>query len=149
MNTISILNKADLPAAFKIGQAAHAFPWSWQNFESNQGERYLNLKIERDGQIVGFLITQVVLDEANLFNIAIDPAFQKQGLATELLNHLIEELAARNVVTLWLEVRASNTAAINLYNQLGFNEITIRTNYYPAKNNQREDAIIMAYTLSF
>jgi ribosomal-protein-alanine N-acetyltransferase len=50
------------------------------------------------------------------------------------------------VFTLWLEVRASNTAAIALYESLGFNEATIRRNYYPAKEG-REDAIIMALPL--
>ena len=85
----------------------------------------------------------VVLDEATLFNIAVDPAFQRRGLGRELLTHLIRELETRDVFTLWLEVRASNVAAIALYESLGFNEATIRRNYYPTAEG-REDAIIMA-----
>jgi ribosomal-protein-alanine N-acetyltransferase len=50
-------------------------------------------------------------------------------------------------VTLWLEVRASNVAAIALYESLGFNEATIRRNYYPTADG-REDAIIMALPVS-
>ncbi|MEN1508294.1 ribosomal-protein-alanine N-acetyltransferase, partial [Pseudomonas aeruginosa] len=49
--------------------------------------------------------------------------------------------------TLWLEVRASNAAAIALYESLGFNEATIRRNYYPTTDG-REDAIIMALPIS-
>ncbi|MEH0833274.1 ribosomal-protein-alanine N-acetyltransferase, partial [Pectobacterium cacticida] len=68
MNTISSLTPADLAQAFKIEQASHAFPWTEKTFISNQGERYFNLKLSRNGQIVAYAITQVVLDEATLFN---------------------------------------------------------------------------------
>ena len=146
MNTISTLNTADLPRAWQIEQRAHAFPWSEQTFASNQGERYLNLQLTVDGEMAAFAITQIVLDEATLFNIAVDPAFQRRGLGRELLEHLIRELEARDVFTLWLEVRASNAAAIALYESLGFNEATIRRNYYPTAEG-REDAIIMALPL--
>lgn len=149
MNTISLLTNDELASAYRIEQLSHAFPWTEQTFYSNQGERYLNLKIISEGKIVGFCITQVVVDEATLFNIAIDPAYQRQGLAKQLLTHLIEQLEQRGIATIWLEVRASNTKAINLYQALGFNEISVRPNYYPSTNNRYEDAIIMANMLTF
>ncbi|WP_333011443.1 ribosomal protein S18-alanine N-acetyltransferase [Kluyvera sichuanensis] len=147
MNTISTLSTTDLPRAFQIETRAHAFPWSEKTFASNQGERYLNLQLSVDGEMAAFAITQIVLDEATLFNIAVDPAYQRRGLGRELLEHLIDALDAQGVVTLWLEVRASNHAAIALYESLGFNEATIRRNYYPTADG-REDAIIMALPLS-
>ncbi|WP_114192633.1 ribosomal protein S18-alanine N-acetyltransferase [Edaphovirga cremea] len=146
MNNISSLTPADLARAFQIEKASHAFPWTEKTFDSNQGERYLNLKLTVDGVVAGFAITQVVLDEATLFNIAIDPQFQRQGLGRMLLEALIEQLEEKEVVTLWLEVRASNHRAIALYESLGFNEVSIRRNYYPAAQG-REDAIIMALPL--
>ncbi len=79
--------------------------------------------------MAAFAITMVVLDEATLFNIAVDPDFQRRGLGRMLIEHLIDELETRGVVTLWLEVRASNAADIALYESLGFNEATIRRNY--------------------
>lgn len=96
--------------------------------------------------MAGFAITQWVLDEATLFNIAVDPAYQRRGLGKKLLNHLIEQLQQRDIFTLWLEVRASNQAAIALYEQTGFNEVSVRRNYYPAHHG-REDALIMALSL--
>ncbi|ECG8588530.1 ribosomal-protein-alanine N-acetyltransferase [Salmonella enterica subsp. salamae] len=147
MNMISSLNQSDLPAAYQIEQRAHAFPWSEKTFASNQGERYLNFQLTADGRMAAFAITQVVLDEATLFNIAVDPHFQRRGLGRMLLEHLIDELEKRGVVTLWLEVRASNVAAIALYESLGFNEATIRRDYYPTAEG-REDAIIMALPIS-
>lgn len=146
MNMISSLTPDDLPAAYAIEQRSHAFPWTEKTLASNQGERYFNLRLDVDGQMAAFAVTQVVLDEATLFNIAVDPAWQRKGLGRQLLEHLIRELEAKDVFTLWLEVRASNAAAIALYESLGFNEATIRRNYYPTKEG-REDAIIMALPL--
>ena len=147
MNTISSLETTDLPAAFHIEQRAHTFPWSEKTFASNQGERYFNFQLTQNGKMAAFAITQVVLDEATLFNIAVDPDYQRQGLGRAPLQHLIDELEKRGVATLWLEVRASNAAAIALYESLGFNEATIRRNYYPTTDG-REDAIIMALPIS-
>lgn len=146
MNTISFLKPDDLPEVWQIEQASHAFPWTEKTLNSNQGDRYLNLKLSVDNTIAAFAITQVVLDEATLFNIAVHPDFQRRGLGRELLQHLIDELIQRDVMTLWLEVRASNLAAIELYRGFDFNEVTVRKGYYPAAEG-REDAVIMALTL--
>ncbi|EFE97725.1 ribosomal-protein-alanine acetyltransferase [Serratia odorifera DSM 4582] len=129
-----------------IEQASHAFPWSEATLASNQGERYLNLKLETAGQMAGFAITQLVLDEATLFNIAIAPQWQRRGYGRALLDALIAQLESRGILTLWLEVRASNAGAIALYDRLGFNEVTVRRNYYPGVGG-REDAIVMALPL--
>ncbi|WP_337037743.1 ribosomal protein S18-alanine N-acetyltransferase [Pantoea agglomerans] len=145
MTAISLLTPDDLAQAFAIECRSHVFPWSEKTFASNQGERFINLRLDVDGQMAAFAITQVVLDEASLFNIAVDPAFQRRGLGRQLLQHLIDELIKRDVLTLWLEVRASNLPAIALYEQLGFNQVSRRPNYYPTASG-REDAILMALT---
>ncbi|THB83529.1 ribosomal-protein-alanine N-acetyltransferase [Pantoea allii] len=145
MTAISLLTPDDLAQAFAIECRSHAFPWSEKTFASNQGERFINLRLDADGKMVAFAITQVVLDEASLFNIAVDPAFQRRGYGRQLLQHLIDELIKRDVLTLWLEVRASNLPAIALYEQLGFNQVSRRPNYYPTASG-REDAILMALT---
>lgn len=145
MTAISLLTPDDLAQAFAIECRSHAFPWSEKTFASNQGERFINLRLDVDGKMAAFAITQVVLDEASLFNIAVDPAFQRRGLGRQLLQHLIDELIKLDVLTLWLEVRASNLPAIALYEQLGFNQVSRRPNYYPTASG-REDAILMALT---
>lgn len=146
MNPISLLTPQDLERAFAIEQRAHAYPWSEKTLVSNQGERYLNYRLDAEGKMAAFAITQVVLDEATLFNLAVDPDFQRRGLGGALLQHLISELEAREVQTLWLEVRASNRPAIALYASLDFNEVSVRRNYYPSADG-KEDAIIMALTI--
>lgn len=146
MNTISTLTSADLTTAFQIERLSHAFPWTEKTFLSNQGERYFNIKLSNDAQMVAFAITQIVLDEATLFNIAVHPEHQRKGYGRALMEHLIAELEQRGILTLWLEVRESNQQAIALYQFLGFNEVSIRRNYYPTAEG-REDAIIMALPL--
>ncbi|CDL85880.1 ribosomal protein S18-alanine N-acetyltransferase [Xenorhabdus cabanillasii] len=146
MKNISLLTPVDLPVAFQIEQISHAFPWSEKTFYSNQGERYLNYKIVLNDQMIGFAIVQCVLDEATLFNIAIHPEYQSQGHGKTLLKYLIDVLPQKQINTLWLEVRYSNRSAIRLYEDLGFNEVSIRKNYYPTATG-KEDAIIMALPL--
>ena len=141
---ISPIQEKDFEQLFDIEQAAHLVPWSMGTLKNNMGERYLNLKIEYNNQIVGFAICQTVLDEATLFNIAIHPNYQGQKLGFTLLNALIEQLRNKGILTLWLEVRESNQNAIRLYEKLNFNEVDIRKNYYPTPDGKRENAVIMA-----
>lgn len=147
MKIISTLLDTDLSEAYKIETICHLMPWSQTTFNSNQGERYINKKALLNNHLVGFAICQVVLDEATLFNIAVHPDARKQGVASALLSELINELENKNIKTLWLEVRESNYSAIKLYEQIGFNEIALRKNYYPTQQGH-EDAIIMAYTIA-
>lgn len=140
--------EADFEQLFDIEQQAHLVPWSKGTLLNNQGERYLNLKfVEKGEKIVGFAICQTVLDEATLFNIAVSPQSQGKGYGKALLTRLIDELRAKNIQTLWLEVRESNQTARKLYEQCGFNEVSIRKNYYPLPNGGKENAVIMAFYL--
>ena len=144
---IEFVTESDFDRLFEIEQQAHLVPWSKGTLLNNQGERYLNLKLVEQGKIVGFAICHVVLDEATLFNIAIDPAQQGKGLGKVLLQTLITELNKKGVLTLWLEVRESNQKAQQLYTKLGFNEVTVRKNYYPLPDGKKENAIVMALYL--
>ncbi|SUU00992.1 ribosomal-protein-alanine N-acetyltransferase [Actinobacillus lignieresii] len=144
---IEVVNESDFDRLFEIEQAAHLVPWSKGTLLNNQGDKYLNLKLTEQNQIVAFAICQTVLDEATLFNIAVDPSFQAKGYGKRLLSALIERLREQGILTLWLEVRESNLAAQKLYDALGFNEVTIRKNYYPTPSGERENAIVMALYL--
>lgn len=144
---IELIQESDFDRLFEIEQAAHLVPWSKGTLRNNQGEKYLNLKLSAQGEIVAFAICQTVLDEATLFNIAVYPQFQGKGYGKTLLNGLVERLRTQGVLTLWLEVRESNQTAQHLYNAVGFNEVTVRKNYYPTPDGGRENAVIMALYL--
>ncbi|ACL33493.1 ribosomal protein S18-alanine N-acetyltransferase [Glaesserella parasuis] len=137
----------DFDRLFEIEQQAHLVPWAKGTLLNSQGERYLNLKLSVENRIVAFAICQFVLDEATLFNITVDPAYQGKGFGKQLLQALIAQLQQKQITTLWLEVRASNTTAQKLYFSLGFNEVTVRKNYYPTQDGGRENAVVMALYL--
>lgn len=143
MSIISQIEASDFDRLYEIEQQAHLVPWSFGTLKNNQGDRYLNLKLIENNQIIGFAICQTVLDEATLFNIAILPNYQGCGFGKLLLGELIFQLKERGVQTLWLEVRESNPACF-LYEKIGFNEVDIRKNYYPKPSGGRENAVVMA-----
>ncbi|WP_109077625.1 ribosomal protein S18-alanine N-acetyltransferase [Aggregatibacter kilianii] len=144
MITISPVETQDFDRLYAIEQVAHAVPWSFGTLKNNQGERYLNLKIGEYDEIYGFAICQTVLDEATLFNIAVDPKKQGLGLGRQLLTELMAQLKQQGILTLWLEVRESNKKAQALYDSLGFNQVDVRKNYYPTADGKWENAVVMA-----
>ncbi|MDV5172544.1 ribosomal protein S18-alanine N-acetyltransferase [Photobacterium rosenbergii] len=133
-----------LDDVWRIEQAAHAFPWAESLIRKEPNKLALNCGLEIDGQLVGYCFGQLVAGEATLLNIAIDPACQGKGYGKLLLEGFIDKVGQKKGEEVWLEVRASNTRAYQLYESLGFNEINRREGYYPAENG-REDALIMTY----
>ena len=88
----------------------------------------------------------VAAGEAHLLNVCIAREYQGNGYGKRLIRRMIDVARWHRAERIFLEVRPSNTAAIALYDQLGFNEIGRRPNYYPGKRG-REDAIVMAIEL--
>lgn len=97
--------------------------------------------------IIGYGVLQIGADEAHVLNLCIDEPWQRQGHARALLEHLAKEAVSRGANVLFLEVRPSNTRAVSLYQQSGFNEIGLRKDYYDSRGG-REDALVMARYLA-
>ena len=85
--------------------------------------------------------------EAHILNVCVHPNWRGKGYGRMMMNHLLDQAKLRNVSTVFLEVRVTNSPAIQLYGSMGFNEVGRRHGYYPAVNG-REDAIVMALALS-
>jgi ribosomal-protein-alanine N-acetyltransferase len=83
-----------------------------------------------------------VLDEVTLMDIVVSEPHQGNGLGQSLLQHFMDQCEQNNIQQIWLEVRESNTAAINLYDNAGFILVEQRVNYYPSAKG-KEDALIM------
>lgn len=140
------ISQDDIAQLHAIELAANPYPWPITAFESSCSSLYFNFKLELENKIVGYVFCKIVADQAELFNICITPSFQGKGYAKQLLQHLITELAIKQISELWLEVRASNQVAIGLYERFGFVCADTRPNYY--RNAQgAEDAHIMCLTL--
>jgi ribosomal-protein-alanine acetyltransferase len=89
--------------------------------------------------ILAYLVAHCVDSEWELQYIVVAKSFRRRGLATLLLNELVEHARARNVSAIFLEVRESNQSARALYRKLGFQETGVRKSYY---SNPSEDAIL-------
>jgi len=98
---------------------------------------------EKNGRIVGFLLARAVADESEILNMAVGKAHRRHGIATELLKMAIQWLRSAGTSSIYLEVRASNSAAISLYTRHGFVPGGRRASYY---KNPSEDAILMSRT---
>lgn len=90
----------------------------------------------------GFVLARSAADEAEILTILVLPPYRGQGRARLLLDAVAEEAKKRNVLTLFLEVAASNRAALDLYTKVGFEEIGRRPRYYASG-----DALMMALKL--
>ena len=97
------------------------------------------------GAVAGFLVASIIPPQAELESIAVDPAFQRRGVAKVLFAALAAELEPVRVTEVILEVRASNFPAVALYGTLEFTETGRRPRYYA---DPIEDAALMSLTLS-
>jgi ribosomal-protein-alanine N-acetyltransferase len=146
MHTIRNMTVQDIDSIFEIEKQAYPFPWSKSLFEQAVQSTKYCVVLELNNKIAGYGIISFVVGEAELLNLCIAPALQGKGLANKLLTHLLEYAANIDNHEMFLEVRVSNTAAIHLYDKIGFNEIGRRKNYYPTVGG-KEDAILMAAPL--
>jgi len=130
----------DLDSVVQIETQVFPTPWSRQAFlDCSRWKEFLFRVAQQDEKVVGYFVAQVVPPEAELHNIAVDPAFQKKGVGRLLLNHLLEETKKVGVQHVFLMVRPSNLAAIKLYESFQFCLLDRRPHYY---EDTQEDALI-------
>lgn len=141
------LSTSHVESIMPIEESCHSHPWSKKLLTGCIGGRYFGEIAMLDDEVIGFYIADKVADESTLMDICIKPSFQGQGLGKKLLQQYINEATTRECQTLWLEVRASNTAAQLLYINLGYSQTGRRVAYYP-KEVGYEDALVMQKTLT-
>ena len=137
----------DLDAVLRVERAAYGFPWTRGNFVDSLAAGYLaELLVDRDG-LIGYYVAMAGVDEMHLLNLTVAPVYQRCGHARTLLDALQRHCRERGLPRLWLEVRAGNERALQVYAVRGFVEVGRRRGYYPAGKGQREDAIVMSLPL--
>jgi len=139
------MSHSDLADVLAIENQNYPFPWTKDVFTDCFRAGYGCWICEEMGTVLAYGLVSIAVGEAHILNISVDPAQQGQGIGRRMLQHLIDTARGR-AETVFLEVRPSNTVAIALYEDMGFNEIGIRKGYYPAENG-REDAIMFALQL--
>lgn len=138
----------DVSAIMKIELQAYPYPWTAGIFKDCLRTNYYAIVFEVQSEIVAYAVMSSGGGEAHVLNICVHPEYRGRGWGRDLLCLLEEEALRRDAEVLLLEVRPSNTAAVALYESIGFNEIGLRKDYYPAALG-REDALVMARQLSF
>ncbi len=135
------MNASHVTALAQLEALCFAEPWSETSLKeelNNPCSRFLTALI--DSRVVGYLGCHHIADEGFIANVAVFPSERRHGVAHALLRRAIEQGAGLSRLT--LEVRQSNTAAVSLYESLGFTKDGVRPRFY---THPTEDACIYSY----
>ncbi len=138
---IAPLAREDVPELAKIERECFSDPWSEDAllYEVDNGSaEFLCAKL--NGHVAGYIGLHHVLDEGYIANIAVTGAFRRMGVASALLDSILETAGRLGLAFLSLEVRVSNAPAQALYRKYGFAQAGLRRGYY---EHPKEDALIM------
>lgn len=132
----------DLVVVDKIEKESFSDPYRMDQYEYELNDSPVSCLYvyEKDGEIVGFIDFWITFEACQLTKLAVAKKARKQGIASEMIDFMVEEAEEQGCEAIFLEVRKSNLAAQKLYEKHDFLEINIRKEYYP---DNYEDAIVM------
>lgn len=141
MLQIDDMRKEDLEQVSTMEAACFSMPWSKKSFEENLNRSDAVYVVARDGdKVLGYCGAYVILNEADINQVAVEPLHRKKGVGGKMLAALLDKLGKAGADAVTLEVRKSNEAAIALYESMGFVTEGIRKKFY---EKPVEDALIM------
>ena len=139
--TITTMGQEHVSQVAELEKQCFSDPWSEKSVASELENPLSLWLVALEGDTVtGYVGSQTVMGETDMMNVAVSPAYRRRGIARELIQALLRELARQGSHRLTLEVRASNAPARALYESLGFAQVGRRPNYY---RNPKEDALIL------
>ena len=137
---------SDIDEVLSIERDLYAFPWTRGNFVDSISSGYSVWGYRVGGELIGYFVLMLAVDEAHLLNIGVVERQQGMGFGARLLSHALLVARQAGATSVLLEVRPSNAKALALYRHFGFEPIGVRQGYYPAAQG-REDALILRRTL--
>lgn len=140
------MRNSDLDLVVQNEAAAYEHPWTKRIFIDCLRAGYQCWVLANKQQIVAHGVMSVAVGECHLLTLCVNPEYQRLGHGRKLFMLLLDRAAKMDARECFLEVRASNAGAIQLYRSLGFTQIGERKNYYPG-NQGREDALILSRNL--
>ncbi|MBU3561437.1 GNAT family N-acetyltransferase [Polynucleobacter hallstattensis] len=152
---------ADLDSVLAIESVSHIHPWTKGNFSDSLAAGHWAYCVRPqlvdavkgsylDPDILwAYCILFPAVDELHLLNITVSPKLRRLGIGAKMMNAIEGVAAQQKMPRIILEVRPSNKAALQLYQDLGYEQIGLRKNYYPADavNGLREDALVLAKSI--
>ena len=139
--------EGDLDQVLENEQRAYQYPWSRGNFSDCLSALHECRVQLWNSDVIGHGILALGAGEAHLLNVCVRRDRQGGGLGRRLVLHMLQRARLRGAGMVFLEVRPSNLVAVALYRSVGFHEIGVRKDYYPAPLGH-EDAQVMALDLS-
>jgi ribosomal-protein-alanine N-acetyltransferase len=139
---ITAMRRRHLRGVLRIEQQVYPRPWTFGLFlgEISQRASRVYLVARVGSEVVGYAGMFRAVDDGHITTIAVDPAWQRRGIATRMLLALARAAVDRGCRNLTLEVRMSNSGAQALYQRFGFVPAGVRKGYYP---ETAEDALVM------
>jgi [ribosomal protein S18]-alanine N-acetyltransferase len=139
----------DAAVLARIHGASFHRGWGEVEFEQMLSERNTLIHRLRIGRkIVGFSVSRMGADEAELLSIAVAESYRGRGLSRDLLLTHLGHLAGRGIRTVFLEVEEHNEPARRLYQRAGFSVVGRRERYYRQSGGEALDALLMRRDLS-
>ncbi len=134
------MTKEHIPHILKVEAECFSDPWSESMFlEEISGKFAHYYVVEIDGEAIAYMGMWSLSGEGHITNIAVAGNHRRKGIAKSLIEHFIDIARKENLEFMTLEVRASNIAAISLYESFGFTEVGVRKKYY----ENIEDALLL------
>ncbi|MFZ2852546.1 MAG: ribosomal protein S18-alanine N-acetyltransferase [Rhodocyclaceae bacterium] len=140
------MNLHDLDEVLAIEFRVFPYPWGRGNFADSMASGYSCWVCRVGGELVGYLVLMLAVDDAHLLTIGVAEKRQGMGFGARLLRQAMSAGRQGGATTLLLEVRPSNEKALELYRHFGFQQIGVRRGYYPAEKG-REDALVLTHSL--
>lgn len=151
MTALFLLREAqlsDLDRIHALEQESDPHPWRLSLIEDAlQNRKNWLLECPETGQVVGWLTASLLFDQSELELVVTDSNKRRQGLGKRLLQQWLMWALEQGCTEGLLEVRESNQGAIALYQQLGFEQVGLRKNYYPIAEGGSEHAVLMTCNL--
>lgn len=139
--TIRRMAESDLEIVSSIEREVFTDPWSLTAFKTDlNNDMALPMVAEFENKIVGYSNIYIVAGKAQIANFAVAPGFRNRGVGRLLMNEIVDRAEEKKCRVIFLEVRESNTPALELYKSYGFNAAGQRKDYY---SKPEENAIIM------
>ena len=138
-----LMDSSHIKGVYELSKICFSIPWSLDSISNEVENPLAKYVIAQDlstEEIIGYAGVWIVADEGDITNIAVNPSYRKQGIASNILKKLFEVCKENNCSDITLEVRVSNIPAQNLYKKFNFKEEGIRKKYY---SDNGEDAMIM------
>lgn len=135
------MQERDLPRVAELERENFSMPWSEASLlKEISNTNSIFMVAEYKGNIAGYAGMYLIAPEGDITNVAVASLYRRKGIASALLESVMNYAKAAGILEITLEVRAGNTPAIKLYEKYGFASEGIRPGFYEFP---KEDAIIM------